>query len=194
MPATHDAGFGVRPLGQVAGSAAVILISFCPHALAFEWTVPASFHRLAIASINEQHDFLGLQVPVAWFGGPLGPFAFHIAAGYAYQRETGLGDNLNFVTVEAALDFEFPIPLIIPYLGVAAMGWYPLNRVRYFQGIPLMAAPHAGIRFSLFEIVTFDLSAFGLPGVANLWNLTDGSGKPYTGTSWGAGGRLTLNI
>jgi hypothetical protein len=169
-------------------------MSLAAPAAAFEWTIPASFLALNLTSPAEDHELLGLQLPVAWVGGPAGPFALHFAGGYAYQRETRSGDNLNFVTVQANLDLEFPLVVLVPYLGIEAMGWYPLDPRDYLKGLPVMAAPHAGVRFSLLNIVALDLWAFGIPGAQNVWNITNGTGQSYTGSAWGAGGRVFLNL
>jgi hypothetical protein len=163
-------------------------------AAAFEWTIPASFHYLQVKSAAEDHDFIGLHVPALWLGGPLGPFALHFAGGYAYQRERILGDNLNFISLQSDLDLELPIGPLVPYLGGSAMAWYPLDPKAYMQGIPLMAAPHVGLRFSLFELVTLDFNAFGYPGLQNVWNVTNSAGQPYTGSSFGAGGKVSLSL
>ncbi len=184
-------------------TAAGMIVALQAPAAAFEWTVPASYHALSLRSGDENHDLIGLQMPLFWAGGPIGPLALHFAGGYAFQREQARGDNLNFITLQADLDYELPFPILVPYVGVEAMGWYPLDARGYMQGIPLMAAPHAGVRFSLFDIVAMDFWAFGfpaIPGMANLakteniWNLTNSGGNAYTGTSWGAGGRISLNL
>lgn len=175
---------------------------------AFEWTIPASYHSLSLRSGSENLDLTGLQLPLLWVGGPVGPLALHFAGGYAYQRvlnasTLGAGDNLNFVTLQADLDWELPFPVLVPYVGVEAMGWYPIDQKAYLQGLPLMAAPHAGVRFSLAELVSMDFWVFGFPkvpgvldltGTQNVWNLTNAAGQPYTGTAWGAGGRISLNL
>lgn len=190
-------------VGAGLSMAAGLLCALQAPAAAFEWTVPASYHALSVQSGTENHELMGLQMPVLWVGGPVGPFALHFAGGYAYQREKALGDHFNFVTVQADLDWELPFPIVVPYVGVEAMGWYPIDPKGYLQGIPVMAAPHAGVRFSLADIVSIDLWAFGypaIPGVFNLtatpnvWNVSNSAGQPYTGTSWGAGGRIGLNL
>lgn len=195
--------------------AAALPVAAAEPARAFEWTVPASFHALALRSSAESLDLAGLQVPLLWVGGPIGPLALHFAGGWAYQRvqrvldaqgvqaTRNVGEALNFVTLQADLDWELPFPILVPYVGLEAMGWYPLEPKGYLQGLPLMAAPHAGVRFSLADIVSMDFWAFGfpdIPGVANLggiqnvWNLSNSAGQPYTGSAWGAGGRIRLNL
>ncbi|MBU6429005.1 MAG: hypothetical protein KGR26_08345, partial [Cyanobacteria bacterium REEB65] len=72
---------------------------------ALEWMLPASYTRLSFGTGSQHHDTLGVHVPVAWFGGPLGgPFALHLALGYAYQRDLQTNASLNFVTGLADLD------------------------------------------------------------------------------------------
>ncbi len=173
--------------------AAILPLVLAAPAGAFEWTIPASFHMISLAG-PENHDLLGLQVPMLWLGGPLGPFALHFAGGYAYQRERVIGDNFNFVTLQADLDLEVPLGPLVPYIGGEIMGWYPIDARGYLQGLPLMASPHAGVRFSLFDLMALDVSVFGAPNVQNLWNVTNGAGQAYTGSTFGAGGRFTLNL
>jgi len=185
----------VKRRGHLA-VATIALAAAASPVQAFEWTVPASFHLLSLKGA-ENHDFMGLAVPVIWLGGPIGPLALHFAGGYAYQRERLIGDSYNFVTLQASLNLEVPIGPLVPYVGVEGQGWYPIDARGYLHGIPLMAAPHAGLRFSLLGLAGLDVWAFGLPGMPdaqNVWNVSDGAGRPYVGSTLGAGARFTLNL
>lgn len=176
------------------GSVATLVLAAQP-AWAFEWTLPASFNRLSLANQDGHHDTLGLQVPVLWLGGPIGPFALHFALGYAYQQEIGTGQSVNFATGTVDFDLEAPLKVVVPYVGAEGMAWYPINPPSFIQGVPLMIGPHAGIRFDLGGLVGLDLSAFGYPFGTNLFNVRDASGKPYTSAqSWGVEAKLSLNL
>ncbi len=180
--------------GALALFGATLALSATP-AQALEWTLPASYNRLSLKNAGGEHDTLGLQVPIMWFGGPIGPFALHFALGYAYQQEQATGKSINFATGTLDFDLEAPLKVIVPYIGAEGMAWYPINPPAFLQGTPLMVGPHAGIRFSLGGLIGLDLSAFGYPWGTNLFNVRDASGHPYTSAeAWGAEARLSLNL
>lgn len=164
-------------------------------AKAFEWTLPAGFQRLTLKSNGEEvREFNGALVQVLWLGGPIGPFALHFGGGWAYERDRDTGIGLNFAMARASFDYELPLGGLVPYIGVEGMGWYPVNEQPFFKGYPLFAAPHVGVRFSLFDVVTLEVSAFGYPWGNNTWNVNDEAGTPYTGQAWGAGGAVSLTL
>ncbi len=181
-------------LGLLALLGATLALPASP-AQAFEWTLPASYNRLSLKNAGGEHDTVGLQVPVLWFGGPIGPFALHMALGYAYQQEQATGKSINFATGTVDFDLEAPLKFVVPYIGAEGMAWYPLNPPAFLQGTPLMVGPHAGLRFDLGGLVGLDLSVFGYPWATNLFNVRDASGHPYTAAqAWGAGARISLNL
>jgi hypothetical protein len=129
-----------------------------------------------------------------WMGGPIGPLALHVAGGYAYQRELSTGSPANFATFQADLDLEIPVPFVVPYAGLEGMAWFPIGSMPGAKGVPLMAGPHAGLRFSFFELAAFDVWAFGYPWGPNLWNLSDDQGLSFQGKAWGAGGKASVKF
>ncbi|MEB3299650.1 MAG: hypothetical protein VKO21_09220 [Candidatus Sericytochromatia bacterium] len=151
-------------------------------------TLPAGGQVIETRVAAEPVQARSVQVPLLWVGGPVGPLALKLYAGYARWTALQGPDAWNSVATKGDLFWELPMGPLVTSLGVTAQQWFPIGPapVRYMPGA---WGFQAGARFYLLNLFEIEGSAWGHPD-PSFNNLLGGS----VGRAWGATGILRIGI
>jgi hypothetical protein len=168
--------------------ALVLLAEAAPARGETEFTLPVSYLDW---TLQDGPHLTGIQLPLAWFGGPFKLGAMRAQAGGAWMMGSD-GRSWPMATGEVLAQLEWPLGAFYPHVGVAGWAGMPLviGTDGPFRGLALGWMPRVGCRLEL-DVASLDLFA----SQGTISGLERGAdGRIMGGSMWTAGLRLELAL